>query len=91
MRSRFRDLAATLAVLIAVAGLLILMDPRVLERAGQVTGEAQSHGMSSPASPLGDAARGALAMTSRSAADNPFLYSFAIVAAVLFLLMLRVL
>lgn len=91
MRRIFRDLAATLAVLIAVAGLLILMEPRVLERVGQVTGEVQSHGVSASASPLGNAARGILAVSSRSASDNPYLFSFAVVAAVLFMLMLRML
>ena len=89
MRRRFRDLATALAVLIVLFGILTLINPRVRERVGEVTGGVQSQEWSASGAPIGDAALGAVAVTSGYAADKPFLFSFLIVAVVLFLLMVR--
>ena len=85
----FRDLAATLVVLIALFGTLMLIDPRVREQFGQITGEVQGQGWSAPEGPIGSAAEAAVSITSNYASDNPFLFSFAVVAVVIFMLMLR--
>ena len=85
----FRDLAATLVVLIALFGMLMLIDPRVRDQFGQLTGEVQGQGWNSPEGPIGTAAQAAVSITSDYAYDNPFLFSFAVAAVVIFMLMLR--
>jgi len=89
VRRRCRDVATALAVLIVLFGILTLINPRVRERVGEVTGDVQSQAWSTSSAPISNAAVGALSVTSGYAADNPFLFSFLIVAVVLFLLMVR--
>ena len=87
--TRVRDLTSTLVVLAVLFGMLMLINPRVRERAGQISGDVQNQQWDSPAGPVGDVATTVLAMTGSYAADNPFLFSFLVVAGVLFVLMLR--
>jgi hypothetical protein len=89
VRRRLRDFATALAVLILLFGILTVINPRVRERVGEVTGDVRSQAWSESSEPLSNAASGALAVTSGYATDNPFLFSFLLVAVVLFLLMVR--
>jgi hypothetical protein len=84
-----RDLAATLAVLAVLFGMLMAINPRVRERFGEMTVSVQSRDVNSSIGPVGSAAYAAMAIGSDYAADNPFLFSFLVVAVVLFMLMLK--
>lgn len=89
MFRRVRDLITALAVLVAVLGILTLINPRVRESVGQVTTGVQSQGWSGASAPIGNAAHGVVSVTSGYAVDNPFLFSFMVAAVVMFLLMVR--
>ncbi len=86
---KVRDLAATLAVLGVLFGMLMAINPRVRERFGEMTASVQGRDMNSSIGPVGNAAYAAVSIGSDYAADNPFLFSFLVVAVVLFMLMLR--
>ena len=83
---KLRDLAATLAVLVVLFGMLMAINPRVRDQFGQMTTSVQG-----PESlgPMQNAAYAAVSIGSDYAADNPFLFSFLVAAVVLFMLMLR--
>jgi ribose/xylose/arabinose/galactoside ABC-type transport system permease subunit len=83
---KIRDLLATLAVLVALFGMIMAINPRVRERFAELT--AGVHGRDS-LGPVQNAAYAAMAVGSDYAADNPYLFSFLVVAVVLFMLMLR--
>ena len=86
---KVRDLAATLAVLAVLFGMLMAINPRVRERFGEMTMSMQGGDMNSSFGPVGNAAAAAMSIGSDFAAANPFLFSFLVVAAILFTLMLR--
>jgi hypothetical protein len=87
---KVRDLAATLTVLVVLFGMLMAINPRVRERFGEtMTASVQGRDMNSSIGPLGNAAYAAISIGSDYAADNPILFSFLVVAVVLFMLMLR--
>lgn len=83
---KIRDLAATLAVLAVLFGMLMAINPRVHERFAELTTSVQG-----PESlgPVQTAAYAAMSIGSDYAADNPFLFTFLVAAVVLFMLMLR--
>ena len=89
MFRRLRDLFTALAVLVAVLGVLTLINPRVRERVGEVTVGVQTDGLSTTGAPIGVAAQGVFSITRSYAAANPLMFSFMIVAVVMFLLMVR--
>ena len=90
MLKKLRDLAATLAVLVVLFGMLMAINPRVRERFGEMTMmSVQGRDMNSSLGPLGNAAYAAMSIGSDYASDNPVLFSFLVVAVVLFMLMLR--
>ena len=78
----------TLAVLTALFGLLVIANPRVRERVTQLSGDARAEPWSTPDGAIG-IAHSAMTLTSDYAADNPVLFPFVVVAAVLFIFMLR--
>ena len=80
------DLAATLAVLVVLLGMLMAINPRVRERFAELTSGMQGR---ESLGPMQNAAYAAMSIGSDYAADNPYLFSFLVVAAVLFMLMLR--
>ena len=84
-----RELGVTLAVLAVLFGMLMAMNPRVRERFGEMTASVQSGDVNSSIGPVGNAAYAAMSIGSDYAADNPFLFSFLVVAVILFMLMLR--
>ena len=84
-----RELAATLAVLALLFGMLMAINPQVRERFGEMTSSMQSGDLHSPMGPVGNAAYAAMSIGSDYAGDNPFLFSFLVVAVILFMLMLR--
>ena len=86
---RARELGATLAVLALLFGMLMAINPQVRERFGEMTASMQSGDMNSSVGPVGNAAYAAVSIGSDYAADNPFLFSFLVVAVILFMLMLR--
>jgi hypothetical protein len=87
---QIRDLAATLAVLVVLFGMLMAINPRVRERFGEMTMSVQGgRDVNASLGPVSNAAYAAVSIGSDYAADNPILFSFLVVAVVLFMLMLR--
>ena len=84
-----RDLAATLAVLVVLFAMLAAINPRVRERFGEMTTSVQGRDVNSSLGPLGNAAYAAVSIGQDYAVDNPILFSFLVVAVVLFMMMLR--
>jgi len=85
---KVRELAATLAVRVVVVGMLMAINPRVRERFGEMTTSVQGRDVSS-LGPLGNAVYAAMSIGQDYAVDNPILFSFLVVAVVLFMMMLR--
>ena len=83
---KLRDIAVTLAVLAVLFGTLLAFSPRVHERFAELTSSVQGR---ESLGPLQNAAYAAMSIGSDYAADNPYLFSFLVVAVVLFMLMLR--
>jgi ribose/xylose/arabinose/galactoside ABC-type transport system permease subunit len=83
---RVRDLAATLAVLVLLFGMLMAINPRVRERFFDMTTNVQGR---ESLGPVQNAAYAAVSIGSDYAADNPFLFWFVVAAVVLFMLMVR--
>jgi ribose/xylose/arabinose/galactoside ABC-type transport system permease subunit len=83
---KLRDLTATLAVLVVLFGMLMAINPRVRDQFGEMTRSVQGR---ESFSPVQNAAYAAVSIGSDYASDNPFLFSFLVVAVVLFMLMLR--
>ena len=86
---KVRDLAATLAVLVVLFGMLMAINPRIRERFGEMTTSVQGRDVNSSLGPLGNAAYAAVSIGQDYAVDNPILFSFLVVAVVLFMMMLR--
>jgi ribose/xylose/arabinose/galactoside ABC-type transport system permease subunit len=86
---KVRDLVATLAVLVVLFGMLLAINPRVRERFGEMTSGVHGRDVNSSLGPLSNAAYAAMSIGSDYAVDNPILFSFLVVAVVLFMLMLR--
>ncbi|MEO5741288.1 MAG: hypothetical protein ABIS29_11900 [Vicinamibacterales bacterium] len=89
MWKKARDLAATLAVLAVLFGMLMAINPRVRERFGEMMSGMQGGHMDASIGPVGNAAYAAMSIGSDYAAGNPFLFAFLVVAVVLFMMMLR--
>jgi len=89
VKKKARELGATLAVLAALFGMLMAINPQVRERFSEMTASMKSGEMNSSIGPVGNAAYAAMSIGSDYAADNPFLFSFLVVAVILFMLMLR--
>ena len=85
---KVRDLTATVAVLAVLFGMLMAINPRVRERFAELM-SAHGRDVNSSIGPVSNAAYAAMSIGSDYAADNPFLFSFLVVAVVLFMLMLR--
>lgn len=88
MWKKLRDLGATVVVLIVLFAMLVLINPRMREQVNQFSQATPAEQWNS-SGPVADVALAVVAVTSDFAADNPFMFAFAIVAAVLFVLMLR--
>ena len=86
---KVRDLAATLAMLVVLFGLMMAFNPRMRERFGDMTMSVQGRDVNASFGPLGNAAYAAMSIGQDYAIDNPILFSFLVVAVVLFMLMLR--
>src|SRR5688572_23436479 len=84
---KFQGLAATLVVLAVLFGMLVSVNPRMRERATEISIGVQNQDWDSSGGPIGNFAEAAFSTTSDYAADNPILFSFVFVAVVLFLLM----
>jgi hypothetical protein len=83
---KVRDTAATLAVLVVLFGMVMAINPRVHERFAELTTSVQGR---ESLGTVQNAAYAAVSIGSDYAADNPFLFSFLVVAVVLFMLMIR--
>lgn len=86
MLKKLRDVAVTLAVLAVLFGMLLALSPRVHERFAELTSGVQGR---ESLGPVQNAAYAAMSIGSDYAAGNPYLFSFLVVAVVLFMLMLR--
>jgi hypothetical protein len=84
-----RDLGATLAVLAVLFGMLMAINPQVRERFSEMMSANGGRDVNSSLSPMTNAAYAAMSIGSDYAAGNPFLFSFLVVAVILFMLMLR--
>ena len=89
VKKKARELGATLAVLAVLFGMLMAINPQVRERFSEMTASMKSGEMNSSIGPVGNAAYAAMSIGSDYASDNPFLFSFLVVAVILFMLMLR--
>lgn len=89
MARRIRDLAVTVTVLLVLFGILVSINPRVLERADEFTGDVSSQEWSSSGGTVQNTAGSVLTLISSYADDNTYLFAFLVVAVVLFVLMLR--
>ena len=77
---------ATLAVLAVMFAMIMALNPRVHDRFAELTTSVQGR---ESLGPLQNAAYAAVSIGADYAADNPYLFSFLVVAALLFMLMLR--
>lgn len=89
MARRIRDLAVTVTVLLVLFGILVSINPRVLERADEFTGDVSSQEWSSSGGTVQKTAGSVLTLISSYADDNTYLFAFLVVAVALFVLMLR--
>ena len=89
MPRRIRDLALTAAALFVLFAMLISINPRLRERAGQLAGGINGPEWDASGSVLGRTLRPALDIASSYAADNVYLFVFLVAACVLLVLMLR--
>ena len=69
--------------------MLMLINPRVRERVALFAGDARNQQWSSAGGPMSSAAMDALTITSGFAGDNPLMFSFFVVAAILVVLMVK--
>ena len=83
-----RDFAATLGVLMVLFGMLMAINPRVREKFAAIM-STRGTDMNSSLGPVSNAAYAAMSIGSDYASDNPYLFSFLVVAIVLFMLMVR--
>ena len=89
MKRKIRDLVVTLAALFTLFIMLISIDPRLRERAGELTGSVTPHQLDASSHAVTHTVSSMVAVTSWYADDNVYLFSFVIVACVLFVMMLR--
>ena len=88
---RLTDIGMTIAVLVLLMGILVAINPRMREQAQQFSGNVQSQNWDPAATPVGNATFTFVDVISDFAQDNPFMFSFAVVAAILFMVMIRTL
>ena len=86
---KFKEVVLSLAGLVLIFGLLISIDPRLREQAGNVASSAQTQQWSSADGPIRSVAADATHIVSDYASGNPILFAFLVVAVVLFMMMLR--
>ena len=91
MTRRLRDIGVTLFVLVVLFGTLTAINPRMREQVEQFSGGVQSQNWDPAGSPVGHATMTFVDVISEFAADNPIMFAFAIIATVLFMMMLKVL
>jgi hypothetical protein len=71
-------------------GMLMVINPQVRERFSEMmAGGVQGRAVNSAMGPVSNAAYAAMSIGSDYASGNPFLFSFLVVAVILFMLMLR--
>ena len=69
--------------------MLTLINPQVRERVSLFANDAQGQQLSSLGGPVSSAAMDVVSITTGYAGDNPVMFSFFIVAAVLLMLMVK--
>ena len=90
MPRRVRDLVVTIAVLMVLFVALVSIDPRIRERAGDLSsGRISQQDWNASSGAVEKAMSSVMTVTSAFATDNTYLFSFLVVAVVLFVLMLR--
>ena len=87
--NKVRDVGATLAALAVVFGMLMTINPRVRERFSEMMTANVGRDVNSSLGPVSSAAYAAMSIGTDYAAGNPFLFSFLVVAVILFMLMAR--
>lgn len=89
MKRKIRDLVVTLAALFALFLMLVSINPRLRDRAGELTGGVTNQQWDASRSAAGNAMTSIVAVSSGYANDNVYLFAFLVGAVVLFVLMLR--
>jgi len=89
MTRQIRDLVVTLAALGVLFTMLITIDPRLRDRAGALTGGVGNQQWETSRYAVHETMGTAVSLVSGYANDNIYLFAFLVVAAVLFVLMLR--
>jgi hypothetical protein len=89
MKKKFRDTVIALVALTALLGMMISINPRVRERAGEMTGGLTNQQWETGSTVVGHTVDSIIAMTSGYAGDNLYMFAFLVAAVLLFAMMLR--
>jgi hypothetical protein len=89
MKKKFRDTAIALAALSALLVIMVSINPRVRERAGEITGGLTNQQWETGSTAVGHTFDTIMAVTSGYAGDNVYLFAFLVAACLLFVAMLR--
>ena len=89
MTRQIRDLVVSLVALGALFAVLVTVDPRLRDRAGQLTVGVSHQHWDASRDAVGDTMGSAVSYVSGYANDNVYLFMFLVVATVLFMLMLK--
>jgi hypothetical protein len=89
MKKKFRDTAIALAALIALLVMMISINPRLRERAGEMTGGISNQQWETGSTVVSQTVDSIIAVTSGYAGDNIYLLAFLVAACLLFVMMLR--
>jgi hypothetical protein len=89
MTRQIRDLVVSLAALGVLFTVLITVDPRLRDRAGQLTVGVSNQHWDASRNAVGDTMGTAISYVSGYANDNVYLFMFLVVAVLLFMLMLK--
>lgn len=89
MKKKFRDTAIALGALTALLVMMVSINPRVRERAGEVTGGITNQQWETGSAVVSHTVDSIIAVTSGYASDNVYLFAFLVAACLLFVAMLR--
>jgi hypothetical protein len=89
MTRQIRDLLVTLAALGVLFTMLISMDPRLRDRAGQLASGMSTQQLDASRHVVDTTMGSAVSVVSGYANSNTYMFAFLIVAVVLFVMMLR--
>ena len=89
MKKKLRDTAIAFAALTALLVMMVSINPRVRERAGEVTGGMTNQQWETGSTVVSHTVDTIVSVTSGYAGDNIYLFAFLVAACLLFVAMLR--